>query len=309
MAATDKTHVHLGRDGWLFLIAGSNRVMDRYRGPLAQWWLLRRWSRLIAARAARAERLGIRCLHVFVPEKLSVYDNKTDGLRYDPGHASTRLLARRLGRSPAYLDLLAPLRAARDGEAPLYLRTDTHWSLEGCLLAYRTLMRALGATPPADIALRPRVECPEVMDLGGKLAEPPVEAVERMAILRDATRVETGPLLAAYEAAGRAADLHTGAHVVYRNAAETADPRRLVLFGDSCAHFAPFMLTGLLAESFREVHFVWSSSLDWHYIEAVKPDILLYELAERFIARVPTDDYDVAAGTRRGAAARSLPGQ
>ncbi len=83
----------------------------------------------------------------------------------------------------------------------------------------------------------------------------------------------------------------------------------MVLFGDSCAHFAPFMLTGLLAESFREVHFVWSSSLDWHYIEAVKPDILLYELAERFIARVPTDDYDVAAGTRRGAAARPLPGQ
>lgn len=309
MAETDGTHVHIGRDGWLFLIGGSNRVMDRYRGPLAQWWLLRRWSRLIAARAARAERLGIRCLHVFVPEKLSVYDNKTDGLTYTPGNASTRQLARRLGRSPAYLDLLAPLRAARDGEAPLYLRTDTHWSLEGCLLAYRSIMRALGATPPADIATRLRVDCPEVMDLGAKLSEAPVEAVERMAILRDASRVETGTLLAAYEAAGRANELHTGAHVVYRNAAKAADPRRLILFGDSCAHFAPFMLTGLLAESFREVHFVWSSSLDWRYIEAIQPDILLYELAERFIARVPADDYDVAAGTRRGAPARALPTQ
>ena len=309
MAASDRSHVHIGRDGWLFLIGGSNRVMDRYRGPLAQWWLLRRWSRLIAARAARAERLGIRCLHVVVPEKLSVYDNKTDGLRYAPGHASTRQLARRLGRSHAYLDLLAPLRAARDGATPLYLRTDTHWSLEGCLLVYRAIMRALSATPPSDIATRLRVECPEVMDLGGKLDVPPVEAVERMAILRDAARVETGPLLAAYEAAGRANELHTGAHVVYRNAAETADPRRLMLFGDSCAHFAPFMLTGLLAESFREVHFVWSSSLDWHHIAAVRPDILLYELAERFLARVPSDDYDVTTGARRGAPPRALPAQ
>jgi len=307
MAETDGTHVHVGRDGWLFLTGGSNRVMDRYRGPLAQWWLLRGWSRLIAARATRAERLGIRPLHVFVPEKLSVYDHKTDGLRYRPEHASTRQLSRRLARQPAYLDLLAPLRAARDGDTPLFLRTDTHWTLQGCLLAYREIMRALGATPPADIAARPRIVSGEVMDLGSKLPHPPVEALERMAIPRDAYRAETGPLLAAYETLGRAAELHSGAHAVYRNDAATADPRKLVLFGDSCAHFAPFMLTGLLAESFREVHFVWSSSLDWNYIETVRPDILLFELAERFIARLPDDRYDVRIAARRGTPGRALP--
>lgn len=307
MAETDGTHVHVGRDGWLFLTGGSNRVMDRYRSALAQWWLLRGWSRLIAARASRAERLGIRTLHVIVPEKLSVYDHKTDGLGYRPENASTRQLARRLARHPAYLDLLAPLRAARDGDAPLFLRTDTHWTLEGCLLAFREIMRALGATPPADIAARPRVIRDEVMDLGSKLPDLPVERVERMAILRDSVRSETGPLLASYESSGRAAELHSGAHAVYRNEAAHADPRRLVLFGDSCAHFAPFMLTGLLAESFREVHFVWSSSLDWHYIEAVKPDILLFELAERFLARLPDDRYDVRIAGRRGSPGRALP--
>ncbi len=31
MAETDKSHVHCGRDGWLFLIGGSNRV----HGPLS----------------------------------------------------------------------------------------------------------------------------------------------------------------------------------------------------------------------------------------------------------------------------------
>ena len=303
MAAKVANTVHVGREGWLFLIGGSNRVMDRYKGGLAQWLLLRRWARLIAARSARAERLGIRYLQVVVPEKLSVYDHKTDGLTYTPANASTRRLAKRLARQSAYLDLLAPLRAARDTGPPLYLKTDTHWTADGCLLAYREIMRALGATPPADLAGRPRMVIEEVMDTGGKLPERPVERLERATNLRDASRVETGPLLAAYEAQGRAEELHVGAHTVYRNDT-AADPRRIVLFGDSCAHFAPFFLTGLLAESFREVHFVWSANLDWAYIEAVKPDILLFELAERFLARLPDDHYDVTIAGRRGTPGR-----
>ena len=160
-------------------------------------------------------------------------------------------------------------------------------------------MRALGAMPPADIAARPRFAVEVVMDLGEKLREPLAERIERMSPQRDAVVAETGPLLAAYEAQGRVGELHVGAHIVYRNDAATADPRRLVLFGDSCAHFAPFLLTGLLAESFREVHFIWSSSFDWSYLAAVKPDILLGEVCERFLARVPADDFDVAVGGRR----------
>jgi alginate O-acetyltransferase complex protein AlgJ len=302
--SADPENVHVGRDGWLFLTGGTNRVLDRYRGGLRHWLLLRAWTRLIKGRAERAERLGIRCLHVVVPEKLSVYDDKTDGLRYAPAKASTRRLARRLARNPAYLDLLAPLRAARSGPTPLYLRTDTHWTARGCLLAYREIMRALGAIPPADIGARPLVVSDEIMDIGEKLRHAPRERIERFMLQRDAARVEVGPLLAAYEAAGRDRDVHVGAHVVYRNGSGSADPRRLVLFGDSCAHFDPFLLTGMLAESFSEVHFVWSASLDWAYIERVRPDILLFELAERFLARLPKDDFDVAVAGQRGTPGR-----
>ena len=296
--------VHVGRHGWLFLVGGSNRVMDRYRGAISQWRVLRGWVRLIEERAARAERLGIRSLHVVVPEKLSVYDHMTHGLRYVAANASTRRLARRLARNPAYLDLLAPLRARRDGPVPMYLHTDTHWTADGCLVVYREIMRALGAVPPPDLGSRPRTFTPSLMDLGDKVIPPQHEIVTHILPQRDAVRAETGALLAAHEAAGREVDLHVGAHAVFRNEAASADPRCLVLFGDSCAHFSPFMLTGFLAESFREVHFVWSSGLDWDYIERVGPDILLFEVAERFLSRVPTDDYDVAVAGRRGTAGR-----
>ncbi|GEO98366.1 alginate O-acetyltransferase AlgX-related protein [Methylobacterium haplocladii] len=286
--------VHVGRDGWLFLVGGSNAVLSQYRRLSLHGLRLRAWARLIARRSARAQALGIRCVHTVVPEKLSVYDDRTDGLRYEPARSPARRLGRRLAGLSGYVDLVAPMRAAR-AEAPLYRRTDSHWTYDGCYIAYRALMRACGAIPPPDIGDRPRFTHEGVWDLGEKLPDRPRETVTHWLIDRDAERVWASPRVEAYEAAGRAGDLHTGAHVVYRNASPHADPRTLVLFGDSCAHYTRILLTGFLAESFAEMHFIWSSSIDWAYVERVRPDILMVEMAERFLARLPTDDFDVEA--------------
>ncbi|KQP50247.1 hypothetical protein ASG40_14735 [Methylobacterium sp. Leaf399] len=285
--------VHVGREGWLFLIGGTNGVLDQYRSTWRWWQLLRGWAKLIRQRSARARSLGIRYAHIVVPEKLSVYDDRTDGLVFDPGKSPARRLARRLAGEAALVDLLGPMRAARDGPVPLYYRTDSHWSHDGCLLAYRHLMRACGAVVPPDIADRPRFDTERVRDLGEKLPDRPVERASLCCIARDAARSYASPLVESYEAADRAPYLHGGAHVVYRNENPAADPRTLMLFGDSYAHFAPIMLTGLLAESFREVHFIWSSSLDWRHIEQVRPDLLVTEMAERFMVRLPDDAYDL----------------
>lgn len=286
--------VHVGRDGWLFLVGGSNAVLSQYRRFSWHWLRLRAWAWLIRQRTARAQALGIRCVHMVVPEKLSVYDDRTDGLRYDPACSPARRLGRRLAGLSGYVDLVAPMRAAR-GEAPLYRRTDSHWTYDGCYIAYRALMRACGAIPPPDIGDRLRFTHEGVWDLGEKLPERPRETVTNWVIDRDATRVWASPLVEAYEAAGRAGDLHTGAHVVYRNTSPHADPRTLVLFGDSCAHYTRILLTGFMAESFAEMHFIWSSSIDWAYVARVRPDILVVEMAERFLARLPADDFDVSA--------------
>ena len=293
MDRTGQDIVHVGRDGWLFLIGGTNGVLGQYRRSLAGWWRLRRWARLIEARAARAQRLGIRYVHTLVPEKLSIYDDRTDGLAYDPTRSPARRLARRLAGLPGFVDLVAPMRAARDGGPDLFRRTDSHWTYDGCLLGYRALLRACQALPPPDIGERPRFPTEGVWDLADKLPDPPRETVTNWAVERDAVRAYASPLVAAYEAAGRAGDLHVGAHVIYRNASPHADPRTLVLFGDSYAHYAPILLTGLLAESFSEMHFIWSSSIDWTYVERVRPDVLMFEMAERFLARLPDDTFDV----------------
>ena len=303
MRRNNREIVHVGREGWLFLIGGTNGVLGQYRSTLAWWWRLRSWSKLVQARAARARSLGIRYVHTVVPEKLSVYDDRTDALAFDPRKSPARRLGLRLLNDPTFVDLLGPMRAARDGPVPLFYRTDTHWNYDGCLLAYRVLLRACGAVPSAGIADRPRYDTRKVRDLGEKLPGRPVETASHGVIDRDAVRIYASPLVEAYESAGQASSLHVGAHVIYRNESAEADPRTVVLFGDSYAHFAPIMLTGLIAETFREVHFVWSSSLDWAYVERVGPDLLIFEMAERFLTRLPDDRFDVVT---RGKARRPV---
>lgn len=291
--------VHVGRDGWLFLVEGTNNVIRSYRFTRSIGRRLRAWRTILRARARRLHGLGIGYLHVMVPEKLTVYDHKLDGLNVAVRLAPALRVRRGLWWSPrarrACLDLVGLFRAARGG-TDLFLRTDSHWSFEGRLLAYRAICAALRARPVEDFPERPsRTFEAYVGDLGEKLDPPVSETVRLYDLQRDAVRVDASPIVLAREAVGRADTLHVGARVVYRNAAAHADPRRVVLFGDSYAHFTPIMLTVMLAESFAEVHFIWSAAVDWGYVERVRPDLVITEIAERFMNRVPDDDFDLDA--------------
>ncbi len=138
---------HAGKDGWLFLTGGTNEVADQYRRIPAMDRVLRLWRRRIRQRIRRCEGLGTRYLHLVVPEKLSVYEDRFDGLTLDPRLAPAHRLGALMrwswkGRR-AWIDLLGPMRARRDGP-DLHYRTDTHWNIRGCLLAYRLVCRACG---------------------------------------------------------------------------------------------------------------------------------------------------------------------
>lgn len=286
--------VHEGLDGWLFLVGGANKPLSSYRFSLRRWWRLGRWARLVRARERRAAALGARYLHAVVPEKLSIYADLAPALGLDPSRSPALSLGRRLRGSRAWVDLTGSLLAAR-ATGPAYLRTDTHWTIEGCHAAYLALCRAAAMTPRVDLGLCPTHDIHLVGDLGAKLDPPRGEPSRRYGILRDARRTYANALVVASEAGGDALALHRGAHVVFQNDSPEADGRRVVLFGDSCAHFDPFMLTGMLAETCREVHFIWSASLDWRYVAAVRPDLVIAEIAERFMFRVPDDGFDVEA--------------
>ena len=309
-ALSGSLKVHAGEDGWLFLVGGPNRPLDSYGRSLGWWWTIHRWARLVRRRERRCRRAGIGFVQMVVPEKLSVLGGKAPALAVDGGRAPVRRLARQLAGCGAYLDLVPVLEGGAGGP-DLYLRTDTHWSNVGCYRAYRALCQVLGAQP-VELTAYPAEESAFTGDLGLKLDPAPVERRRVSRFGRDAARVHASPLVRHHEALdavhpGRFA-LHRGAHVGFRNESAGADPRRLVLFGDSCANYEPFHLTAMLAETFREVHFAWSSSLDWRLIEGLRPDILVAEVAERFLFHVPDDRFDLAAVGESLIAARGSPG-
>ncbi|WP_232630734.1 alginate O-acetyltransferase AlgX-related protein [Methylobacterium sp. Leaf118] len=298
MADLGDEHVHVGREGWLFLTAGSNNVVGQFSRSGFMRRRVRGWKRLVVERVRRCETLGARYLHVVVPEKLSVYDHRlAPGLRVavrlSPALRLRRSLFWHRTARRACLDLVTAFRAARD-ERDLYHRTDSHWSFEGCDLAHRLICAAVGAEP-GDLSVEPDQWMERAGDLGDKFDPPVTESWPIRTLPMRAERVHASPIVQVREQAGRAETLHVGAHVIFRNRAEGVDPRRVVLFGDSYSHFAPILLTAHLTQSFAEVHFLWSSSLDWGYLERVRPDIVIGQMAERFMFRVPDDRFDLEA--------------
>jgi hypothetical protein len=112
--------------------------------------------------------------------------------------------------------------------------------------------------------------------------------------MRDSERRSVNELVANFHGTGGKGPV-TGTHAIYENGSTDADPRRVLIFGDSYSHFDPVQLTSMFAETFREVYFVWSTSIDWRFVEEVRPDILICELAERYLRVVPNDRFDLRA--------------
>ncbi|SDA30740.1 SGNH hydrolase-like domain-containing protein, acetyltransferase AlgX [Methylobacterium sp. UNC378MF] len=302
---TSGNGVAVGHDGWLYWVGRASEVEAFYGDTATSRRILKRWTRLIRRRALRLDGLGIRHVHAIVPDKLAIYPDLLGrpfpGLDDPPGTRLARLVA---GDSQAAMvDLQTPLQTARADE-PVYLRTDTHWTYRGYLTAYRALCEALDAPVAAHVFAGTSVNERFTFDLGEKLVPPVDEDYVAYDFPRRAARIDANALVAVRESgrAVRPRGLFVGSRVVLENR-DAPDPRRVVLFGDSYIYSPGARLTAMLAETFGEVHAIWSANIDWAYVEDVRPDIVIFEIAERFLRQVPTDririDNFAAARARR----------
>lgn len=288
------TDVLEGQDGWLFLIGGSNIVGTLYdrRSLFLSDAKLRQWMHLMEVRARRLERMGIQYVHINVPCKLTIYDHKLN----DPPiidwtlSPAVRLgeLVRRSQYAHVWLELIEPFRAARD-QQPLYYKTDSHWSPEGCFLAYNLLCEKLRIAPVRTLLPGDSREASVLLDLGSKMEPPMVEIIKLYDYAREAKLAYSNSVAKYLEVAQADAKIHVGSHVRYRNDSPAAAKKKILIFGDSYSNIEPSVLTGMLAETVRDVEFVWSSNFDWSYIRRARPDIVIFELVERFMTVMAND--------------------
>jgi alginate O-acetyltransferase complex protein AlgJ len=292
--------VHVGRDGWLFLQTGSNQVLRLFTdGESYPDALDAQWHQMLIDRNARLSALGIAYRHIVAPDKLSVFPEFTglDLPLFD--RAPLRRLADPArGPSRCLVDSTKALNHG-NGELQTYFKTDSHWTIWGAYQAYRLTCESLGV-PAVDFMARPVGRYPVCFDLGSKLT-PPVHEDHMFWPPSDSiTRAYANALVIGREQSeknGGPSPGHHGTHIILRNTATSAIPRRLVLFGDSFSDYRPSSLTYLFAETFQEVHFVWSTDVDTDYARRVKADAVVSEIAERFMTRLPTDTLCVERNT------------
>ena len=299
---SDQNDVTEGLDGFLFLTGGSNDVLRFFvdRSFFGKVYT-DAWIALLLDRADRAAMRGISYLHLAPPEKLTVYQDRYPvPLPFPSGAPGSALVGSFVGHPrearlrEVFVDVLPFFADQRAAGVQLYWKTDTHWTFEGAFSAYQLVCNRLNAEQQASLVSVPDFSGELVLDLGGKLDPPRTEIFRSKQLPVNAERIEANVLVQYKEENHLEGEggLHIGSRVVFRNKA-AVDPRRVVIFGDSFSEYRPLLLTGMLAETFAETHFLWAPQMDWSYVDQVKPDILITELAERFMTYVPTGDLDV----------------
>lgn len=290
--------VHVGKDGWLFLVKGSNSVINMYQKrssftpELAHEWVL-----LLQDRARRMRERNIKYLFLPAPEKLTVlhqhYDGKIANIQGSPIHS---MMNNHHKDVPCIVNVLPAFEKQAD-HINSYWKTDTHWSFWGCFSAYQVLCARMGIPSRPELLKYPFDEGDVLFDLGAKLSDPVREKARFYKLIQTAERVYANPMVRFKEKNQlvNEAHLHVGSHVVYRNNSEHVAKKKVVLFGDSFSEYRPHLLTGMLAETVSELHFIWNARLDYEYIDLIKPDIVINELAERFMVDVPKDDLCIQA--------------
>lgn len=272
--APDKRHrlrvmVVEGKDGVLF--HRDHEAIEQVTGALTYSpTQLEQWLSTLETRKAWCDAHGIVSRFLIAPEKHVVYSDK---LPDDIGVSEDRPAAMLIAAATPYLSdhIIYPLEALRQGREhnETYFATDTHWSMYGAFLAYKALMASL----VRDIELI-RVEeaslawakVPYVGDLGVRFDPERSEDIEFL----------VSPL-GAHRAVLQNKKFERGNVQVLVN--DRPELPRCILFRDSFAQ----QLIAPLMESFSRLVIVSSLSMLYDLVRAERPDVVLFQVAERFL--------------------------
>lgn len=270
--------VIMGRDGWLFV--NMEMEMEDWLGiGLYQPQELARLMEALTRRRDWLAARGVRFLVAVAPNKSTVYGEHLPE-KFARLSAVTRLdqLAAAMRQAGVeFVDLRPALYEAKSVRRAFW-KTDTHWNGWGAFMGSRAIVEALRrhypAMPPLsaqDYAVTetavPGGDLAEMLLLEGELPEADIDL-----------KPLSPPLARPAEPKG------------YKNPAaiasremivrETGDPSlpKAVVFRDSFASAAwPF-----LAERFQRSVFLWEHRFQPHIVEAEKPDVVIYEVVERY---------------------------
>ncbi len=284
----------------LYLAGGSNGAASLYtEAGFRRGVDHNAWNGLLRQRKAAIEATGSKFVQLIVPEKLTIYPlADADRRLLFPEVDACEVLSpgQRLLRELDIGGIVYPEKFLNQQREvlPIYQATDSHWTWQGAFSAFQVLMWQLGYRPD----YRNYVTLPQFeLRYRGDLWEPCFEDIATEKFVRInlpsyIRRVYANPLVGFKEKMGlhNESGLHVGSHCIFQNpCAEFKET--VVLFGSSFSEYRldPSLLTSIFSFYFELVHFVWSSSIDYSYVDTQKPNITIAEIPERFLTAVPQD--------------------
>ncbi len=269
-----------GKDGWLFL-AKLNSVVEQYQGlDLFTAESLREWVEEMECRRKWLSRLGIEFVVVVPPSKHTIYEEYLpDRIRIFEKKTRLDQLLSYAGQHSdlTIVDLRAELIDAKSS-FQLYMKTDSHWNEFGGYVGYRELMKYVHKRiPETDVVDFENLRDGERIDLDTDLAQ----MLNLAELIKEPfpTLLPARGLLAKPVAKERKAK--NGRNPARFFTTNRDNLANAVVFHDSFI----WGMHRLLLETFNETALVHHGGgrFDKDIVLEERPDIVIYELAERSI--------------------------
>jgi hypothetical protein len=279
---SSNSRVLVGRHDWLYFCDGGDE--ETLRGvPAIKKEELEYFVRIFEARRAWLAARKIRYLLFFPPSKCTVYREHVPDAFSNLNKRSRQdeMLAALRGNTRVEIIDVRPALLKGKAFAPMYYKTDTHWNRLGSFVCYLEVINRIRNWFPS---IRPlKAEDLNIFNYrfgNGDLAS--------MMGLRDLLP-EVSPAAtlkyprAHYSGVPRLPNLGDPVHAREPFATEVDDPTlpKAICFRDSFMQIAYMYFQ----ENFRRIRFQWQFDFPTALIEEEKPDIVIQEVTERFLAR------------------------
>lgn len=288
--------VHTGRDGWYYYTQDENLQIASGEYTLTPEMLEQTLNNHLRIRDKLKSR-GMEYVIVLPTSKVSIYPENMYFGDQQVRETPVDIVA-------DYLEAHSDLKVVRLKEALLsareshqvFFKTDTHWTQAGAYTAYREIISRLKGwgmceAEPVDVSFE---ESEYIGEIGGMLGTfLPAEPTERLILQqRNAVLNPDCERYTRLSQATAAAGIHNPCYY-YENPAVTGPS--VIMFGDSLfggsmnggVMFGGWSATELLAESFPEFTYIWDTNLNEEFLNIAAPDIVIYELSERFLNTFP----------------------
>lgn len=275
----------LGKNGMAFLFGGTNNVQNLYNKYNETDYL--KWEQVFKNRASIMNELNITFIQMIVPEKQSVYPEFYPYKIDTPTQLYTQLNIFLNSNSfrGLYVDTLSLLVKNKENNL-MFREIDTHLTFHGSMLLFNSILNLLSfdnIKPPRDFSSVYRID-----DLSERFAPFPLYSKNNVIPVIETWEFARNYPKLVYENK-IPSDKHIGIKMIWENINNYSE-KKVLIFGNSfCERGGSyFSFTWWFIRFFKEVHFVWSPSIDIEYIDKIKPDIVFCQTIERFLTQVPS---------------------